>query len=61
MEPYGGTEVAGFWLECQCGAPSAPLNGGPELYHFISLLRAAEVYPSPSSGLCHDQVLSFPP
>lgn len=37
-EPYGDMEVAGCCLECQCGAPSAPLDGGPELSHFISLL-----------------------
>lgn len=38
MEPYGDMEVAGRWLKCQCGAPSAPLDGDPELSHFISLL-----------------------
>ena len=49
MEPCGDMEVAGCWLECQCGAPSAPLDGGPEQCHFISLLRVVEAYTCPAS------------
>ena len=61
MEPYGDMEGAGCWLECQCGAPSALLDGGPEQRHFVSLLRVVETSTSPTSHLCHEQVLSFSP